>query len=125
MTITSTPRRWLTIRPARTAAEVDAVLCGRHRVYSEESDYFQRGPPTAASTTGSTPTRTPPSTSSPRSTAASSAGVRYCLHDPRVGLPVDEFFDFSPHVRPDDRLVCGGMMFVARRRRQATASRPS
>jgi GNAT superfamily N-acetyltransferase len=41
-------------------------------------------------------------------------GVRYCLHDPLIGLPVDEFFDFSPHLRPGDRAACGGMMFVAR-----------
>jgi N-acyl-L-homoserine lactone synthetase len=111
MSIHGVPR--LTIRRARTAADVDAVLRGRHRVYCEESAYvrctpdgrifdrFDAYPDTTvhllAEIDGSVV-----------------GGVRYCSGDQQVGLPVDEYFDFSPHVRPEDTVVCGGMMFVTR-----------
>ena len=113
MTLTLTSARRVTIRPARNAAEVDAVLRGRHRVYSEEFDYFHR------TSDGRIYDRfdTYPGTTVHLLAEIDGCvvgGVRYCLHDPEVGLPVEEFFDFAPHVRKDDRLACGGMMFVTR-----------
>jgi N-acyl-L-homoserine lactone synthetase len=113
MTLTSTPNCRLTIRLARTAADVDAVLRGRHRVYCEETDYFS---PTADGRVVDRFDTYPGTTIHVLAEIDDCVvgGVRYCLHDPRVGLPVDEFFDFAPHVQPDDRLVCGGMMFVTR-----------
>ena len=110
---TATPLRRVTIRPARTAADVDAVLRGRHRVYSEESAHFRSTPD------GRIFDRFDvyPDTTVHLLAEVNGAvvgGVRYCLAERRVGLPVDEFFDFSPHLRPDDTLVCGGMMFVTR-----------
>lgn len=113
MTVISTPSGRLTIRQARTAADMDAVLRGRHRAYSEESQYF---PPTPDGRICDRFDTYPDNTVHllAELDGCIVGGVRYCLHDPAVGLPVDEFFDFGPHVRPDDRLVCGGMMFVAR-----------
>ncbi len=113
MTVITATRGRLAIRAARTAAEVDAVLRGRHRVYTEEFDYLQ----------GTSDGRIYDRFDVYRDTTVHLVaevdgcivgGVRYCLHDPQVGLPVDEFFDFSPYVRPDDRPACGGMMFVSR-----------
>jgi N-acyl-L-homoserine lactone synthetase len=113
VTLTSTLHRRLSIRPARTAADVDAVLRGRHRVYCEETRYFS---PTADGRVVDRFDAYPNTTVHVLAEIDDCVvgGVRYCLQDPRVGLPVDEYFDFGPHVRPDDRLVCGGMMFVTR-----------
>jgi N-acyl-L-homoserine lactone synthetase len=113
MTLTSTRSSRPTIRPARTAADVDAVLRGRHRVYCEDTDYLS---PTADCRVFDRFDTYPDTTVHVLAEIDGCVvgGVRYCVHEPRVGLPVDEFFDFAPHVRPDDRLVCGGMMFVTR-----------
>ncbi len=102
---------------------MDAVLRGRHHVYSEETDYFQ---PTHDGRIYDRFDTYPDTTTHLLAEVDGCVvgGVRYCLHDPLIGLPVDEFFDFSPHVRPGDRAVCGGMMFVARAAAGA-ASRPS
>ena len=68
---------------------------GRHRVYTEEFDYLQ----------GTSDGRIYDRFDVYRDTTVHLVaevdgcivgGVRYCLHDPQVGLPVDEFFDFSP-----------------------------
>jgi N-acyl-L-homoserine lactone synthetase len=100
------------IRPATSTAEVDAVLRGRHRVYSEDHDYVCR------TSDGRIHDRFDiyPDTTTHLVAVVDGCivgGVRYCIHDGTVGLPVDECFDFSPHVLPHDRLACGGMMFVA------------
>ncbi len=113
MTTTSTDARRATIRPARTAADVDAVLRGRHRVYTEEFDYFGRTPDRRIYDRFDTyPGTTVHLLAEVHGCVV--GGVRYCIHHPRLGLPVDEFFDFAPHLRPGDRVACGGMMFVSR-----------
>jgi N-acyl-L-homoserine lactone synthetase len=111
MSASSTRNGRLTIRPARTPEDVDAVLRGRHRVYCEETGYLS---PTADRRILDRFDTYPETTVHilAELDGCVVGGVRYCLHDARVGLPVDEFFDFSRHVRADDRLVCGGMMFV-------------
>jgi GNAT superfamily N-acetyltransferase len=103
----------LEIRPARTAADVDAVLRGRHHVYSEETDYFQ---PTHDGRIYDRFDTYPDTTTHLLADLDGCVvgGVRYCLDDPSIGLPVDDLFDFSPFLRRGDRAVCGGMMFVAR-----------
>jgi N-acyl-L-homoserine lactone synthetase len=111
MTVTPAPSRLPTIRAARTAADVDAVLRGRHRAYCEETSYFRR---TSDGRIFDRFDAYPDTTVHLLAEVDGEVvgGVRYCLHDRRVGLPVDELFDFSPHLRPNDRPVCGGMMFV-------------
>jgi N-acyl-L-homoserine lactone synthetase len=114
--------RRVRIRVATSTAEVDTVLRCRHRVYSEDHDYFSR------TSDGRIHDRFD---AYPETTSHIVAvfdghivgGVRYCIRDLSVGLPVDECFDFSPHAHPDDRVACGSMMFVngdAERRGVAT-----
>jgi N-acyl-L-homoserine lactone synthetase len=112
MTIRSVPGR-LAIRPARTAEEIDAVLRGRHRVYCEESTYLPRTPDgRILDRFDAYPDTTVHLLAEVDGSVV--GGVRFCRQAHRIGLPVDEFFDFTPHVRTSDRLACGGMLFVTR-----------
>ncbi len=96
--------RQLLVRRARSAAEVDAVLLGRHRVYSEDHDFFE---PTADGRIHDRFDTYPDTTVHlvAELDGGIVGGVRYCIDDGGVGLPVDEVFDFSAHVRPRDLLV--------------------
>ena len=105
--------RTLLVRQTANTAEVDAVFQGRHRVYSEEHDYFS---PTADGRILDRFDAYPDTTVQLVAELDGSlvGGVRYCVRDNSVGLPVDDFYDFSPYVRNGDRLACGSMMFVTR-----------
>jgi GNAT superfamily N-acetyltransferase len=86
---------------------------GRHRAYSEEHDYFT---PKADGRIFDRFDAYPDTTVHFVAELGGLivGGVRYCVGDERVGLPVDEFFDFSPYVRDGDRIACGSLMFVTR-----------
>jgi GNAT superfamily N-acetyltransferase len=111
MTTDLASTRELLVRRAHTAAEIDAVLVGRHRVYSEEHDFFE---PAADARIHDRFDAYPETTVHlvAELDGCIVGGVRYCIDDRRVGLPVDEVFDFSAHVGPRDLLACGSMLFV-------------
>ena len=111
MTTDLTITRQLLVRRARSAAEVDAVLLGRHRVYSEDHDFFE---PAADGRIHDRFDTYPDTTVHFVAEVDGDivGGVRYCIGDGSVGLPVDEVYDFTVHVRPRDVLVCGSMLFV-------------
>ena len=99
------------VRRAHSTAEIDAVLVGRHRVYSEEHDFFER------TADGRIHDRfdTYPDTTVHLVAELDGrivGGVRYCIDERSVGLPVDDVFDFTSHVRAADLLACGSMLFV-------------